>query len=120
MNGSPSFGNFLFSLSNAIPSTNITITSTFIYGYSDITSCGNGDPSIDDNSPATTPVITAGNLSSGNVQASSPSFITPAVGAYKFLGNVYVNGIEVSDGQTITIGGTQLTISKDPGCRNNI
>jgi hypothetical protein len=117
---SPSPGNFLFYLSNAIPSTNITITSTFIYGYPDFNSCVNGDHSGDTNSPATTPVIPSGSLSSGNVPSTNAYFITPAVGAYKFLGNVYVNGIEVSDGQTITIGGTQLTISKDPGCRNNI
>ena len=117
---SPSPGNFLFYLSNAIPSTNITITSTFIYGYSDFNSCGNGDPSIDTNSPSTTPVITAGNLSSGNVPSTNAYFLAATIGSYKFLGNVYVNGIEVSDGQTITIGGTQLTISKDPGCRNNI
>ena len=117
---SPSPGNFLFYLSNAIPSTNITITSTFIYGYSDFNSCGNGDPSIDTNSPSTTPVITAGNLSSGNVPSTNQYFLAATIGSYKFLGNVYVNGIEVSDGQTITIGGTQLTISKDPGCRNNI
>ena len=105
---------FHFSLSNAISSTNITIgIGAQVYGYANIEDCNTKDYTAI-NTLTTPAVITIG---TNNVSASGNSSLSTS-DVFKRKNNITVNGINVTDGSIITIGGTQLTIELYPNCQN--
>jgi hypothetical protein len=98
---------FNFNLDSAIPSTNITISSA---GISAFTDPGCTSLTATDNLSGTV-TLTAGTLSaSGN---GTGGFCSDYYSRVNFLN---INGNSVSNGSTITIGGTQVTISIPSGC----
>ncbi len=107
-------GQFHFSLSDAISSTNITIgIGAQVYGYANIEDCNTKDYTEIDT--LTTPaVITIG---TNNVSVSGNSSLSTS-DVFKRKNNITVNGINATDGSVITIGGTQLTIELYNGCQN--
>ena len=105
---------FHFSLSDAISSTNITIgIGAQVYGYANIEDCNTKDYTAI-NTLTTPAVITIG---TNNVSASGNSSLSTS-DVFKRKNNITVNGINVTDGSIITIGGTQLTIELYPNCQN--
>ena len=108
-------GDFVFYLSDAIPSTNVTIgVGARVYGYTDTEFCNTRDSSETDTltNPA---VITAG---TNTISVPGSNQLTCASSVFKRRGNITVNGQNVSNGQIITIGGTQVTIQIYSGCEN--
>lgn len=105
-------GNFSFYLSEPIPSTNVTISLARVYGFPDESSCDSRSSTEEDNLPSSA-VITAGNTSV-TVAGSTP--LTCASVIFRSGTNIRVNGQFVINGQTITIGGTQLTVIIPSDC----
>jgi hypothetical protein len=106
-----STGDFYFYLSEAIPSTNIVISSAFVTGYSGNTCNTNSE---DDNiNVGNSLTITAG-TTNGNVTGNTPMGMSTTnyiKGSY-----IVVNGQPAYNGSVITIGGTQLTVVIDNNC----
>jgi hypothetical protein len=110
-------GEFVFYLSSTIPSTNVTIgAGAQVYGYADTEFCNTRDSTEIDTliSPA---IITAG-TNTVNVPGSNP--LTGASIVFKRSNGMVVNGQFVTNGQIITIGGTQVTIQIYNGCESYI
>jgi hypothetical protein len=110
-------GEFVFYLSSTIPSTNVTIgAGAQVYGYADTEFCNTRDSTEIDTliSPA---IITAG-TNTVNVSGSNP--LTGASIVFKRSNGMVVNGQFVTNGQIITIGGTQVTIQIYNGCESYI
>jgi len=107
-------GQFNFSLSDPIPSTNVIILSANVYGFSDESSCNYGASIDDDNSPSAT--IPSGSFAV-TVTGNNPYFTRPPIEYFKRGNGMYVNGNLVYNGSVITIGGTQVTIVIYPYCQ---
>lgn len=105
-NGVDTNGSFSFTLTNSI-SSNITITGTSVTTFSD-PGCS-GTTSSDTQSGAAT--ITAGNTTT---TANSSSIVCP--GSFRRVNSITVNGTPLTDGGTIVIGGTTVTISIPNTC----
>ena len=104
-------GDFYFTLSEAIPSTNIIISSAFVTGYS-----GNACNVIseDDNINAGNSLTITAGTTSGNVTGNTPmgsSTTNYIKGSY-----LVINGQYATNGSVLTIGGTQLTVVVDNNC----
>ena len=111
-----SSGNFNFYLSNAIPSTNITMSSAFVYGFSDESSCDTGVSITGDSLPISPSATITANNYAVTVAGNSPMSY-PSVQVFKRGNGMYVNGNPVYNGSIITIGGTQVTIIIYPYCQ---
>jgi len=104
-------GDFYFTLSEAIPSTNIVISSAFVTGYSGNT-CNVS--SEDDNINAGNSLTITAGTTSGNVTGNTPmgmSTTNYTKGSY-----LVINGQYATNGSVLTIGGTQLTVVVDNNC----
>jgi hypothetical protein len=104
-------GDFYFTLSEAIPSTNIVISSAFVTGYS-----GNACNVIseDDNINAGNSLTITAGTTSGNVTGNTPMGMSTTnyiKGSY-----LVINGQYATNGSVLTIGGTQLTVVVDNNC----
>ena len=97
---------FSATLSEAIPSTGITINSAglAVTGFTD-GSCNSLSGETD--SASADLFISAGNTSDS--EAGNFGF-TNTTTHYHFNGTLTINGNTVNDGDTITIGGTQVTV----------
>lgn len=108
-------GNFVFYLSSIIPSTNVTIgLGARVYGYADTESCNTRDY-LEADIMLYPAVIIAG-TDTISVPGNTPLTCTSNV--YKKGSSITVNGQNVSNGQIITIGGTEVTIQIYSGCEN--
>jgi hypothetical protein len=104
-------GDFYFTLSEAIPSTNIVISSAFVTGYSGNT-CNVS--SEDDNINAGNSLTITAGTTSGNVTGNTPMGMSTTnyiKGSY-----LVINGQYATNGSVLTIGGTQLTVVVDNNC----
>ena len=104
-------GDFYFTLSEAIPSTNIVISSAFVTGYSGNTCNTNSE---DDNINAGNSLTITAGTTSGNVTGNTPmgmSTTNYTKGSY-----LVINGQYATNGSVLTIGGTQLTVVVDNNC----
>ena len=107
-NGVDTNGFFGFSLTNALPS-NITITGASVSQFSDF-GCVTG---IGTASQAGAATIVGGNLTT---TVNSNSLVCPS--SYSRGSSIVVNGTPLSDGGTIVIGGTTVTVSIPNNCPN--
>ena len=97
-------GAFTFSLTSAIPSTDILITNASVQGYT-----GTCVDKCDSDSLLGTATIVAGTTSVSKVGYSNLS----GCNSYKRGNSIYVNGTRLSHGGTIPIGGTTVTVEID-------
>lgn len=97
-------GDFIFDLSVPIPSTNVVVTVADVTG-SEIAGCALADESDTLAGPLT---IVAG-TTNGNASGTTP--MTCDIATYLKVNSIVVNGLTKTSGQTITIGGTLVTIS---------
>jgi hypothetical protein len=102
-------GNFTFSLSDVINSTNVVITSADVEG-SIIPGCATVDQS---DSLGSTLTILAG-TSNATVAGSTP--LNCSIGTFKRINSIVVNGLTKTNGSTLTIGGTIVTVSISTSC----
>jgi hypothetical protein len=100
-------GTFLFNLSNPLPA-NITITGASIATYNDGISCTNV---VNTPIQSGSAVITAGN---SNASAGSSSPI--CADRYSRTDAIVVNGFNLTNGDTIIIGGVTVNISIPTSC----
>lgn len=107
-NGVDTNGYFGFSLTNAL-SSNITITGAGVSQFSDF-GCVTGIGTASQVGVAT---ITAGNLTT---TVNSNSSVCPS--SYSRGSSITVNGTPLSDGGTIVVGGTTVTVSIPNNCPN--
>lgn len=105
-NGVDTNGQFYFNLSSAL-SSNVTITGASVNEFAN-PGCTGATGSASQAGMAT---ITAGNL---NTIVNSNSGVCP--GSFSFVGGITVNGTPLTDGGTIVIGGTTVTISIPSTC----
>jgi len=104
-------GRFYFSLTDAIPSTNVVITSAFVTGYAGNTCNTNSE---DDNINAGNSLTITAGLTSGDVAGNTPMGMSTTnyiKGSY-----LVINGQYATNGSVLTIGGTQLTVVVDNNC----
>lgn len=102
-------GTFFFTLSNAIYSTNTTITAADVNG-SNGTTC---TPVNESDSLASFATITSG-TTAGSGAGNSP--MTCGTHSYRKVNSIVVNGITRTNGQTLTIGGTTVTVVINTAC----
>ena len=103
-------GRFYFELSEAIPSTNVTISYATVIGYSG----GSCDTNSEDDQLNTGVLISAGNTT-GN-QAGFYGMTCPTTSNYRRGSYIVVNGQFAVNGSVITIGGTQVTVVISNNC----
>lgn len=108
-------GVFTFALSAAIPSTNVVISAASANGYADAV-CGGASTDTDQIAIGATLVILAGSTVG---TYSSPTPMLSSIPTYKRVNSIDVNGVTKINGQTITIGGTTVTVSISTACYNN-
>jgi hypothetical protein len=104
-------GRFYFSLTEAIPSTNIVISSAFVTGYAGNTCNTNSE---DDNINAGNSLTITAGFTSGDVAGNTPmgmSTTNYVKGSY-----LIINGLFATNGSVLTIGGTQVTVVVDNNC----
>ncbi len=102
-------GNFNFTLSNAIYSTNTVITTADVNGSDGVTCT----PFNESDSLSSAATITAGTTSASG-GGSSP--MTCGTQSYRKVNSIVVNGLVKSNGQTLTIGGTTVTVVISTAC----
>lgn len=106
-------GNFTFGLTNPIITTNVVITSAQVQGSS-LPACASIDNG-DDITGANPLTILAGNPS-GVVAGNTP--MGCGVDTLQRVNSIVVNGLTKSNGQTLTIGGTLVTVSISVACES--
>ncbi len=100
---------FYFQLSEAIPSTNVTISYASVIGYSG----GSCNVNSEDDQLSTNLLITSGSTT-GNQTGSYG--MGCGTSNYRRGSYMVVNGQSVYNGSVITVGGTQLAIVIDNNC----
>jgi hypothetical protein len=100
-------GDFTFTLSSRIYSTSITITDAGVSGFPN-TTCTL--PINENDSLSATTLIPQGNI---NVIVSGATPMTSNSQRYKRVNSMIVNGVTRTNGQTITVGETVVTIVID-------
>ena len=102
-------GNFYFELSDAIPSTNVTISYAFVNGYA----TGSCNINSEDDNLSAGLVITA-----GSTTGNQAGFYGMGCSTKNYTRGSYitVNGQYAVNGSVITIGGTQVTVVIDNNC----
>jgi hypothetical protein len=109
-------GQFSFYLSNAINSTDVTISIAQVYGFQDGFSCNNYT-SVDQDYLSSPVIITAGTNQASGTGGNPLSCLPPYnIAIIRRSNSILVNGQYVNNGSVITIGGTQVTISIDSNC----
>jgi hypothetical protein len=108
-----SLGVFAFTLSSRIYSTIITISSATVQGFNNITCTL---PILETDSLSNATVINAGSTSARQI-GSSP--LTSSSVNFKRGTQMTVNGIIRINNQTITVGGTVVTIIISATCTTN-
>jgi hypothetical protein len=100
-------GNFTFTLSSLIYSTSIGISEASVSGFPNITCTL---PVVESDSTASTVTINP-----GSIRATQPGSTPMSCSTlrYKRVNSISVNGIIRTNGQTITVGGTVVTIVID-------
>lgn len=103
-------GQFTFELSNAINSTNAVISGASVDGYADGV-CGGA--SIENDG-----IISAITINAGTTSATGGGLspMDSSVGSYRRTNFIIVNGLTKTNGETLTIGGTTVTISISNSC----
>jgi hypothetical protein len=96
-------GLFTFNLSQVIPSTAITISAANVKGYTDV-GCSSLD--VDDNLGSN--ITIPGGTTAGQAMGYNPLDCT--IYSYKKVNAIIVNGQSRSNGQTLTVGGTTVTV----------
>ena len=100
-------GDFAFTLSSRIYTESITITVATVIGFNN-TTCTL--PSIDSDSIDGVAIVSAGTI--GTIQTGQLPFDCTFL-RYKRGSSISVNGISRTDGQTLTVGGTTVTVVID-------
>jgi hypothetical protein len=103
-----SAGQFTFTLSSAIPTTDVNITYAYVRGYSN-TSCT--EPYTQTDSLKGTATIPAGSISvtrTGNIE-----LVNLPIVRYKRVDSLIVNGTSYSNGSKFYIGSTYVTLVID-------
>ena len=103
-------GDFRFTLSSAIPTTNVTITLATVSGYSN-SSCT--EPWTIQDTLKGTATISAG---STTVTQTGNFALVPPIIKYKRINSLTVNGISYSNGAKFYIGSTYVTLVIDTSC----
>ena len=102
-----SAGAFTFTLSSLIYSTSIGISGASVSGFPNITCTL---PVVESDSTASTVTINPGSIRA--IQPGSTP-MTASTLRYKRVNSIRVNGIIRTNGQTVTVGGTLVTIVID-------
>lgn len=107
-------GEFTFTLSDAIYSTDITINAGGVVGYTAGTDCP-GEPDASDSINPIIPVVIFGGTTSGSQVGTTP--MLPTVQSWKRLSSIYIVGYgEFFHGETVVIDGTLVTIDISNCC----
>jgi hypothetical protein len=102
-------GQFNYSLSDPIYSTNVVITDGLVNGGA----AGTCD-TFDDNDGHTNPAtITAGTTTAS---VAGTVAMSCAINVYRRTNSLTINGTPVTNGSTLMIGGTLVTVTIDPVC----
>jgi hypothetical protein len=105
-------GSFIFTLSDRIYTTGFVISQAFVDGAT-TSDCTGGTTETDQLTSDTFPPATLTASLPGDVPMSC------SVNSYERRSSFYVNGTEKFDGDTITIGGTLVTINISPACNTS-
>lgn len=106
-------GVFTFTLSDAIYSTSILITGATVDGSTTQTDCTAND--VDDNVTLANPILIPAGGTTGSALGTTP--FTCAVQSFSRTNYVTIDGLGTFvDGDTVTIGGTTVTISIPNTC----
>lgn len=105
-------GQFTFTLSNAIPSTNTVISDAGVIGY--INGACSGPFDATDTINLSNPLTIPAGATVGNQMGLAP--MDCSINTWQRVSSITVNGESKASGQTIMIGGTLVTVVINSGC----